>query len=307
MNKKNLKLASLPVALMTAFMFCFQVMCHAQTRPLQKRPEPLPEMSAKVYDKISPVTVKIIYDKGKKNGSGVIVGLTEKGRALILTACHVVAMNFEETDPDIALEFYKDIVIKTNTEVRLLRASVLPNYVDRTNDLALLATNVPVSVDNAIRYNRTDKVNPGETVAAFGYPSSDKLSQTVGRITRLESRYLVFDAKIAPGSSGGPLIDKHGRLIGVSTLIEGAKDGYAINMNLVLSVVENWLKGIKLKEKWEYQKYGTGFEKTVKSWPFLAGTGTILAGVGAYAYVQSNKNPSPEEEFVKPLGRPDGN
>jgi S1-C subfamily serine protease len=279
----------------------------AQTRPPQTKKEPLPDMPAKVYEKVAPVTVKIFCDKGKKIGSGVIIGVTEKGRALILTACHVVAMNFAETDPDIGLEFHKDIVIKTNTDVKLVRAGVIPSFVDRTNDLVVLATAGAVVADKAIRYHRTDKINPGERVAALGYPSSDKLSQTVGRITRLEAKYLVFDAKIAPGNSGGPLIDQHGRMIGMNTLIEGGKDGYAVNVNLVTSVVDNWLKNIKLKERWEEQKYATALEGAVKSWRFYAGAGAVLAGGGALTYFLTKDGGITEGEFPKPPDRPPTN
>lgn len=295
------------VLLLACLMSCNKAMVQPPTKQAQSKPEPLPEMSAKVYDRVSPVIVKIIYDKGKKNGSGVIVGLSQKGRALILTACHVVAMDFEDSDPKIALEFYKDIVVKTNTDVKFVRADVMQNFVDRSNDLALLVTREPVPIDKAIRYTLTDKVNSGEKVAAFGYPKKDELSQTVGRITRLESKYLVFDAKIAPGNSGGPLIDKYGRMIGVSTFIEGQTEGYAVNMSLIVSVVDTWLKGIKLKEKWEYQKHGTGLAKTVNSWPFWTGTGIVLTGGGVLASGILTKNKTPPDEFPQPFGRPPGN
>ena len=227
---------------------------------------------------------------------------------MILTTCHVVASNFDETDPNISLEFYKDIIIKTKTDIKLFRAAVIPDFVDRSNDLAIVATLEAVNVEKAIRYTRTDKINPGEKVAALGYPIKGKFSQTVGRVTGLEAKYLIFDAKIAPGSSGGPLIDGHGRMIGVSTLISGENEGYAVNMNLVLAVVENWLKVVKLKEKWEYQKYATGFEKTIKSWPFLTGTGIVLAGGGVLASgVLKKDSVTPLDEFPKPAGRPSGN
>jgi S1-C subfamily serine protease len=253
------------------------------------------------------VTVKIFCDRGRKTGSGVIIGVTEKGRALILTACHVVATNFNETDPDIPLEFYKDLVIKTNTDVKPVRASVIPSFVDRTNDLVVLATAGAVAADKAIRYHRTDKINPGESVAALGYPSSDKLSQTAGRITRLEAKYLVFDAKIAPGNSGGPLIDQHGRMIGMNTFIEGGNDGYAVNVNLVTSVVDNWLKNVKLKERWEEQKYATALEGAIKSWRFYAGAGAVLAGGGALAYFLTKDGTVDEGQFPQPPDRPPSN
>ncbi|MCI0694707.1 serine protease [candidate division KSB1 bacterium] len=309
MIKKNSRIVPWLVALALGFIFFSRVTSQAQTRSASIKKEALPDMPAKVYEKVAPATVKIFCDQGRKTGSGVIIGVTEKGRVLILTACHVVATNFGETDPDIGLEFYKDIVIKTNTDVKPVRAGVLPSFVDRTNDLALLTTTEPVAVKKVISYNRTDKINPGAKVAAFGYPQSDKLSQTVGRITRLESKYLVFDAKISPGNSGGPLVDKHGRMIGVSTFVEGGKDGYAVNIDLVLSVVEKWFRGVKLKARWEYQKYGTTTERIYKDWRFIAGE-TLLVGGGLFAsgVLANNKDGTTNADlFPKPQGRPDGN
>jgi S1-C subfamily serine protease len=160
----------------------------AQTQKPQKKLTVSPDMPAEIYNKLAPVTVKILAAQGAKNGSGAIVGLTPKGHALILTACHVIAKNFEETDPDVALEFHKDLQLRIAGEVKLIRAHVVPDFVDKTNDLALLATNEPIAADRAISYTRTEKVTPGEQVAAFGFPRGEKLSQTVGRIVRLESK-----------------------------------------------------------------------------------------------------------------------
>ena len=75
----------------------------------------LPKMPAKAYNNVSPATVKIVCNKGEKTGSGVIVGITPYGRALILTASHVVAKEF---GPDLEeLEFYEKLAVKIPTEI----------------------------------------------------------------------------------------------------------------------------------------------------------------------------------------------
>lgn len=237
-----------------------------------------PEMPAKVYDKVSAVTVKIVCDNGEKIGSGSIVGITQAGRALVLTACHVIAKNFEETDPDIPIEYYMKIEVKIRHQLQPVQATIFPKFVDRANDLALIATNVAVIEQGVTSYTRSDKVKPGQKVAAIGYPLTDQLSLTVGRITRIDPKYLVFDAKIATGSSGGPLVDAKGRMVGISSFIAQVvemDEGYATNMNLVVSIVEGWLQGIKLKTKWQLEKNGT------KIWPWLVGAG-VAGGVTAF-------------------------
>ena len=262
----------------------------------QAESKDLPEMPPQIYDKLLPATVKIILDKGNKNGSGSLVGLTPKGLAIILTACHVVARNFEDTNPTIPLEFHEDIQVKMATEVEPVPARAIPDFVDRANDLAFIVTNTPVSVGRIISYTSANDVKPGQKAAALGYPDSDKLSQTVGRITRRETNYLVFDAKIAPGSSGGPLINNAGRMVGMSIHVE-SNEGYAVDMNLVIPIVEGWLEKLELKKKWQHQKYTTALEKTVRDWRFLTGT----MGGGTLIYILLSIT---DYGFPSPPGRP---
>jgi len=96
-------------------------------------------------------------------------------------------------------------------------------------------------------------------------------------------------------------------MIGMNTFIEGGKDGYAVNVNLVTSVVDNWLKNIKLKERWEEQKYATALEGAVKSWRFYAGAGAVLAGGGALTYFLTKDSSPDEGQFPKPPDRPPTN
>ena len=213
----------------------------------------LPKMPAKAYNNVSPVTVKIICNQGEKTGSGVIVGITPYGRALILTACHVVAKEFGP-DFEKELEFYENLAVKIPKEVEPLPGNIIMGFVDRANDLVLLVTKTPTVQNNVISY--TLKATPGQKVAAVGYPFTDELKLTVGRFVQPVSNYLLFDAKLEVGNSGGPLIDEKGRMIGLSTFkTEALEDeGYALNMKLVASVVEGWLQRLLLKKKWKLEK-----------------------------------------------------
>lgn len=258
--------------------------------------KPLPEMPAKVYDKIAPVVVKITAKNGNKVGSGAVVGLSPRGRVIILTACHVVAENFEdyEKDPNIALDIHQDLKVKIGLDLVFVPAAVIPTLFDRL-DFALIVTRAPVGPKEIIRYNHSDGAKPGQKVAAFGFPETDQLSQTIGLITRLEEKYLVFDAKIVPGNSGGPLVDKAGRMIGLSVkTVEG--EGYALPMNLVLSVVDGWLKNLNLLTIWERQKYTSIWQQMYKN-PLI-----VIPEVGAIGGVSYwLLKPPPTEEAVFPV------
>ncbi|MFQ5706744.1 MAG: trypsin-like peptidase domain-containing protein [bacterium] len=254
------------------------IICRAQN---DKKKE-LREMPAKVFNKVAPVCVKINYDNDLKNGSGVVVGSSHNGRAIILTACHVVASNFEiaREDPDIPVQVYRDFKVKIGESPTSVSAGVLYRRYNVANDLALIATRNPVSYKGTIRYNRSSGVKPGQKVAAFGYPESDELTQTVGVIKRLEDNFLVFDATIAPGSSGGPLVDKHGRMIGLAVSIS-EEVGLAVPLDLVLSIVDSWLKSMNLKNIWRRQKYTSCWQKAIKHPLYLF---TEVAGIGTGLY-----------------------
>ena len=55
-------------------------------------------------------------------------------------------------------------------------------------------------------------------VFAIGSPLGLRDAVTSGVITRVEDDYIVTDATILPGSSGGPLLTESGELIGINTL-----------------------------------------------------------------------------------------
>jgi S1-C subfamily serine protease len=251
----------------------------------QEGGESLTDMPLSVYNKVSPVTVKITCNDGEKVGSGAVIAITKSGlraggQALVLTACHVVSSNFEmaTADPDLALSFYDKLEVKASGELSSIPARVLQQFVDRSNDIALILTEYSAPGDEVVAYINSDAVKPGQKVAAFGFPETDQLSQTVGRVTRVQGNYLVFDAAIAPGSSGGPLVDDAGRMVGVSTYTI-AGEGYALSINLVSTVVNPWLGGARVKKVWEYKEDMPIWQRAYKDWRFIAGEALILGFV----------------------------
>lgn len=103
--------------------------------------------------------------------------------------------------------------------------------VDRSHDLALLRVDTrglaaaPVSQD--------DTVAVGTRATAIGSPLGLSYTLTDGLISAVReaegTTFLQIEAAIAPGSSGGPLFDPRGRVIGVTTATAGAA-----GMNLAL-------------------------------------------------------------------------
>ena len=104
-------------------------------------------------------------------------------------------------------------------------------YVDIQNDLAVISTSQPPTGISALSIRRAPP-RLGEDVAALGYPLSDILSDsikiTTGNVNSLvgianDTRYLQISAPVQPGNSGGPLVDRAGHVIGISTATLGKK------------------------------------------------------------------------------------
>jgi S1-C subfamily serine protease len=102
---------------------------------------------------------------------------------------------------------------------------------DANVDLALL------QIDDAGKYpavhgiESTVDVNEGETIATLGFPLGTdtpmegdivKTSLTAGRVSKLLPDVLQIDAYASHGSSGSPVLDQHGRVVGV--IYGGAKE-----------------------------------------------------------------------------------
>jgi Do/DeqQ family serine protease len=102
----------------------------------------------------------------------------------------------------------------------------------------------------------------GETVIAIGNPFG--LSHTVttgvvsavGRSLRGEDRtytdFIQTDASINPGNSGGPLLDIHGRLIGINTAIYSKAQGigFAIPVDRVRRVMHDLVSYGEVRHAW---------------------------------------------------------
>jgi hypothetical protein len=110
-------------------------------------------------------------------------------------------------------------------------AATIPNVgdtsdwkIDKQNDLAVVRA--LGASGRPFLHLRQSTSRLGEDVAAFGYPLSTVLSDSVkvttGNVNSLiglhdDTRYLQISTPIQPGNSGGPLVDQRGALLGITT------------------------------------------------------------------------------------------
>ena len=80
----------------------------------------------------------------------------------------------------------------------------------------------------------SDLIRRSDDVLALGYPlGQQSLKSTTGVISGREQNMIQMSAPINPGSSGGPLLNTRGEVIGINTsgIVEAQNVGYAIPVN----------------------------------------------------------------------------
>jgi|TARA_B110000967_G_C18831445_1_gene534322 hypothetical protein len=120
--------------------------------------------------------------------------------------------------------------------------------IDKINDLAILS--VPTLTAQPLAISNIEKPEIGEKIYAIGSPKglSGTISEgIVSGIRSLENKSLIqITAPISPGSSGGPVINNKGEVIGVAvgTLTSGQNLNFAIPVNLLNDLINKGTKSI---------------------------------------------------------------
>ncbi len=123
---------------------------------------------------------------------------------------------------------------------RIIDVDVVGLSPDR--DLALLQVS-PEGLDSIraelgsvpyLSLGNSDLVHRSDDVLALGYPlGQQSLKSTTGVISGREQGLIQMSAAINPGSSGGPLLNPRGEVVGVNTsgIVDAQNVGYAIPVN----------------------------------------------------------------------------
>ena len=151
----------------------------------------------------------------EESGSGVLIRLDNYKSTFAVTNNHVVA-GAKAAD-----------IFVTLADGRILQPDRV--FPDPESDIALLRLtdeNLPVAT-----LGDSDKVKPGQWVLAFGSPlgfsqtvthgiisARDRGQISLGNTIRIKE-FLQSDAAINPGSSGGPLANAAGEIVGINTAI----------------------------------------------------------------------------------------
>ncbi|MFO0965749.1 MAG: trypsin-like peptidase domain-containing protein [Gemmataceae bacterium] len=230
----------------------------AQTGAPPLGADPLASLSDRfeaVAAKVSPAVVAIEAvkppktgpgGKGKpveESGSGVIIKVEGRAGYFIITNNHVVSLSKPE-----------QITVQLE-DGRVFRPKQVLSDVE--TDIALLHIEASGTLPTAVLGN-SDQAKVGRWVLAIGNPfglnqsvshgiisARDRGQVSLGSAIRIKE-FLQTDAAINPGSSGGPLVDMNGHVVGINTAIasnNGSSSGvaFSIPINLVRRVATQML------------------------------------------------------------------
>lgn len=133
---------------------------------------------------------------------------------------------------------------------------------DKRSDVALLKVK-PAGALPTVKVGDSAKVKVGQWVLAIGSPFGFNSTASQGIISALgrnlpSDNYVPFiqtDAAVNPGSSGGPLFNMEGEVIGVNSQIYSRSGGYqgvsfAIPVDVAMEVVDQLKSGGKVSRGW---------------------------------------------------------
>jgi serine protease Do len=158
-------------------------------------------------------------------GLGMGTGITWGNSGLVITSAHVVL-------PSVAVEVEYDGRWRP---ARLLAC-------ERSYDIALLAC--ADARGPLLDIRDPESLRSGELVFAHGHPLGVRDALAMGVLHGVarnrngrEPRWIMADVRLAPGNSGGPLVDADGKLLGINSMVVNGM-GFAVPATLAQRVVD---------------------------------------------------------------------
>jgi tetratricopeptide (TPR) repeat protein len=192
------------------------------------------------------IALLVVKDKeGEVAASGT--GFVIKPEGILVTNYHVLidAVSLDAIFTDGTVANVKDVV-----------------YVDRTKDFAVLKLNP--GFFSTLELGDSDSIKNFDYVGALGYLTDEvsnspktkgKLRQNHGMVLGVHPqanpnfKMIYSTASLGPGFSGGPLVDKNNKVVGISSVA-----GHALNLALPINEIKASLDGKKYMSLSEFLK-----------------------------------------------------
>jgi 2-alkenal reductase len=229
---------------------------------------------AAIYRRLSPgvVTVLSVFDGGGVLGSsgegGQGSGFVLDGKGYIATNAHVVTSDSGGRADQVFVEF---------SDANRVAAHIVG--VDLNADVALLKVDPRGLSLTPLTLGESQGIDVGEPVAAIGSPFGERQSLSIGVISAIDrnidslTRFKIgdaiqTDAAINPGNSGGPLLDAHGRVLGINAQIKTQSGGgEGVGFAIPVDAVRRSLEALREHGRVDYGYLGVS---ALAVWPQLA-------------------------------------
>ena len=212
------------------------------------------QVAVNVFKRVGPSVVHIAVEGTNLLESGTGSGFVFDKQGHIVTNHHVVVAG-------------DNIIVTFSDSTRALARVV---GADPDSDLAVIRVEVPEPLLVPVDLGDSDSLQVGEQVIAIGNPFGFERTLTTGVISSLGrvvpqenggsfrfslANLIQTDAAINPGNSGGPLLDIHGRVIGVNSLIYSETGvssgiGFAIPVNTLKRVAPALIASGRYTHPW---------------------------------------------------------
>lgn len=236
-------------------------------------PDATPAVVTEVTRKIFPAVVRLdvaqeTYQEGKRTlrrgiGSGVIID--DDGR--VLTNYHVAGRS---------AEIFVTLASKERVHGKLIGD-------DHWTDLAIVQMDMDELKRKKATFSHAElgestHLQPCENVMAVGTPFGLARTVTLGIVSNTErtfypdemkideyetgefANWIQMDTPINPGNSGGPLVDMHGKVIGINTRGGGQNLNFAVPIDTAKEVVAAILKSATPEKKGRVDRSDLGID-----------------------------------------------
>jgi len=198
------------------------------TSPLTAR-----EIAKKALESVVLLVTEDANGKAMTLGSGFQVG-----SGIIATNYHVIKdasrvyASFHGGNPK--FEILGTLAVDEKNDLALLRLGRVVAAEDPYDEIVGLAVALPLATGSS-------PTEVGDTVYVVGNPEGLEGTFSEGIVSALRNDYIQITAPISHGSSGGPVMDRYGKVIGVATafISEGQNLNFAIPVTKLLPLMRN--------------------------------------------------------------------
>lgn len=196
-------------------------------------------------------------------GSGFLIGSVDT-KQYIVTNYHVVDIDEYKKayakDNNIPVKNLKTVMsaVVTSTGSSTSELEFNPSYASANNDLAVLEVKDKIYTSKSLTLSDDGNIQEADSVWALGYPydktfyhndvptyKNEDVDMQHGTVTKFVSlkgvKCIEHDATLAEGSSGGPLVDENGYVVGVNAYGFGDGNTYeSIRINYVKDILDTF-------------------------------------------------------------------